>query len=156
MRRVLAGLAALALTACINDSVGIAGGRSSGTGTAGSGSGGPSTSVSGIYTLRTAAGQPLPYTFFVSGTDKTEILDDAFTLTDSTWVENGHVRRTAGGSAVVLDLSGAGKFTKAPNGDMSFVASDNSSVYTGKLSGSTLTMDGNSPSGAIVPYVFTK
>jgi hypothetical protein len=154
MRRFLAALAVLGLTACISDSVGVGASRATGVGTGGTSS--PSSSVpGGTFTLKTAAGAPLPYTYAGSGADKSEILDDAFTLTDSSWTEVGTVRRTVAGTASVIPITDAGTLTKAPNGQV-VLSTPRNTTYSGTLNGNTLTLNGNSPSGAIVPLVYIK
>jgi hypothetical protein len=154
MRRLLAALAVLALTACISDTVGVGASRATGVSGGGTPTSAPTT-PSGTFTLKTAAGAPLPYTYAESATEKSEILDDSFTLTDSAWTELGHVRKTTGGTSSVLATADAGKFTRSPNGQI-VMSTTRNTTYSGTLTGTTLTLNGNSPSGAIVPLVYTR
>ena len=151
MRRLLAAVAVLTLTACINDSVGVVGTQAIGT-TGGDGS--SNASVAGTYTLKTVGGLPLPYTYQQSGADKTETLDDVITLTTTgTWSELLHERQTLGGVITVRAYTDAGTYVqsgtgvtfRSPNGDFSGVFGTNS-----------LTLFGPSPSGQTVAQFSTK
>ena len=106
MRRLLAVLVVLALTAC--DS----GGPAAVIGTGGSGSG-----LTGTYTLRTVNGATPPAVYRTQGTTSYEILDDAFSIGASgSWTEVGHVRVTVnGGEPIASTLSDAGTYTTTSN-----------------------------------------
>jgi hypothetical protein len=153
MRRILAAVAVLTLTACITDSVGIVGTKVTG----GDSSPASTSGVGGTYTLRTVAGAPLPYTYAQSGADKSEFLDDVITLTDNgTWSELMHIRTTLSGVATVDAVTDAGTYVREGTTGLTFSTPkhpDFSGVWS---SGNTLTLFGPSPSGQLVSQVFTK
>ena len=68
--------------------------------------------VNGAYTLRTVNAAPLPFTSSGSGANKTELLDDSYTLYEGlTYAELGHVRTTVNGTATTTAFSGAGSYS---------------------------------------------
>jgi hypothetical protein len=71
-----------------------------------------STTVNGKYTLRTVNGSALPYTISGSGSNKTEILDDAITLYEGfTYSRSAHSRVTVNGTASDVATSDAGSYS---------------------------------------------
>lgn len=71
-----------------------------------------STTINGKYTLRTVNGSALPYTIAGSGTNKTEILDDAITLYEGfTYSRSAHSRVTVNGTASDVTTSDAGSYS---------------------------------------------
>jgi hypothetical protein len=150
MRRLLAALAVLALTACISDSIGIVGTQASGIPTA------PAASIAGTYTLQTVGGANLPFTMSQTGADKVELMDDAFTLTSTnSWTEVWHERRTVSGTVTVVARNDAGSFTRSPNGEISFLSPTNG-TFVGTQGGNTLTLVTESLTGQLLSAVFTK
>jgi hypothetical protein len=152
MRRLLAAVAVLTLTACISDSVGIVGTTATG------GSELPSTTgVAGAYTLQTVGGSPLPYTYQQSGADKSEFLDDVVTLTNNgTWSELMHVRKTVSGVVTISAVTDAGTYVRVGTTGLLF-STPNHPDFSGVLSsGNTLTLFGSNPAGQSVDQVFTK
>jgi hypothetical protein len=151
MRRLLAAIAVLTLTACITDSVGIVG-----TTVTGGGDPPSTTGIAGTYTLKTVGGANLPFTMSQSGADKVELIDDTFTLTNAnTWSEAWHERRTVSGVATVVARNDAGTFTRSSTGEMVFI-SPTSPTFTGTLSGTIMTLYAESITGGLLPAMFTK
>jgi hypothetical protein len=152
MRRLLAAVAVLTLTACINDSVGVVGTQATGGDNTSS-----TTGMAGTYTLRTVAGAPLPYTYLQSGADKSEILDDVVTLTNNgTWSEFLHERKTASGVVTIIAVTDAGSYVRVGTTGLTF-STPNHPDFSGVVSGgNTLTLFGFSPTGQSVDQVFTK
>jgi hypothetical protein len=153
MRRFLAALAVLTLTACITDSVGIAGTKVTG----GDNSAGSTAGVAGTYTMRTVGGAPLPYTYAQTGADKSEFLDDVMTLTASgTWSELMHVRTTVSGVVTVNAVTDGGTYVRVGTTGLTFNTPNNPDFSGILSSGNTLTLFGPSPSGQLVDQLFTK
>jgi hypothetical protein len=68
-----------------------------------------SSTVLGVYTLRTINDSALPYTIAISGADKTEILDDVITLYEGdTYAESSHLRVTANGQVTNQAINESG------------------------------------------------
>ncbi|MEP6781820.1 MAG: hypothetical protein ABJC26_18110 [Gemmatimonadaceae bacterium] len=68
-------------------------------------------SVSGVYFLRTVNGSPLPATTSGDVANKTELLDDTFTLYDGfTYAELAHVRVTVNGITTTSAFTESGSF----------------------------------------------
>ena len=150
MRRLLAAAAVLGLTACITDSVGIAG-----TKVTGGGDPVDANSVAGVYTIRTMGGQPLPYTISQTGTDKVEMINDVITLTDAnTYTEVITERETVSGTATTNVTTDNGTFVRASSGSITF-NSTKVIPFTGTLVNGTLTLFWNAQNGT-VPQTFTK
>jgi hypothetical protein len=152
MRRSLAVVAVLTLTACITDSVGIVGTQATG------GSELPSTTgVAGVYTLRTVGGAPLPYTYAQTGADKSEVLDDVMTITNNgTWSELFHIRTTLSGVVTLSAETDGGTYVRAGTTGLTF-STPKHPDFSGVLSsGNTLTLFGPNPAGQTVNQVFTK
>jgi hypothetical protein len=148
MRRLLAAVAVLTLTACINDSIGVVGTRVTGADPG-------STGIAGNYTLQSVGGAPLPFSRSTTIADKAEILDAVITLTNTnSWSEVRHERRTTGGVATNVTLTSSGTFSLAA-GDMEFT-SPTASPFDGKLAGNTLTLYILNPAGQLLPALFTK
>jgi hypothetical protein len=94
MRAVLLALALVCFVGCNND--GLTG----------------STTVNGKYTLRTVNGSALPYTISGSGTNKTEVIDDAITLFEGfTYSRSAHSRVTVNGQASEVTTTDAGSYS---------------------------------------------
>jgi hypothetical protein len=71
-----------------------------------------SSTVTGSYVLRTVNGSPLPYTIAGTGTDKTEILDDAITLFQGGgYSESGHTRVTVNGQVTNTTNTESGSYS---------------------------------------------
>jgi hypothetical protein len=151
MRRLFAAVAVLTLTACINDSIGIVGTQAVGGGDL------PSTSgLAGVYTLTTVGGQPLPFTTLETTTEKREIVDDAITLTNgNTWSRLVHVRHTLDGTASTLTLTDGGTYSKAEAGTYTFIA-ENQSPFPGTIVNGVLSLALRSPSGQLLPAIYSK
>jgi len=69
-----------------------------------------SSTVTGVYTLRSINGSPLPYAISTTSTGKTEVIDDAITLYEGfTFAESIQTRITVNGQATdqTNDTSGA-------------------------------------------------
>ena len=150
MRRLFAAAAVLSLTACINDSIGIVGTQAVGGGDL------PSTSgVAGVYTLKTVASKPLPFTSGQTTTEKREIIDDALTLTSAnTWSRLLHVRSTVDGTATMLTLNDGGTYSKG-DGVYLFVA-QNQNPFPGTITNGTLSLSLRNPVGDLVPAIYSK
>jgi hypothetical protein len=150
MRRLLAAAAVLGLTACINDSIGIAGTQATGSDPL------SSNGVAGAYTLRTVGGANLPFTMAQTGADKVEVLDDVFTLTSTNgFSELTHYRRTVAGVVTLSTGASVGSYTRSGTGDITFTTPDVPSL-TGTVGGGTLTLQYRNVVGVLVPAVFTK
>lgn len=95
MRRyALAGAIALVSTACLDE--GLTG----------------SSTVTGVYTLRTINGSPLPYTLSGSGDNKTELVSDAITLFQGgTYSRERHSRLTTNGQVTDEMTTEGGSYT---------------------------------------------
>lgn len=76
----------------------------------------PATSpleLAGVYPLVSVNGAALPYLVQGSGSARTELIDDAFTLhPGGTYAENGQTRTIAGGSVTYAYPVDAGNFTR--------------------------------------------
>jgi hypothetical protein len=94
MHKLLAVVTLLAsMTACTSDS--IVG----------------SSTVAGAYSLRTVNGAALPYTTSGSGTNKTEVVDDTFTLYGGgTYARTSHTRTTVNGTATTSTVNDTGPY----------------------------------------------
>lgn len=93
MRRIATMLFIVALTACTADTP-IGG-----------------STVTGAYSLRTVNGAPLPYTTAGSGTNKTELVDDTFTLFQGgTYSRVMHTRATVNGTATTTTITDSGPY----------------------------------------------
>jgi hypothetical protein len=149
MRRFLAAVAVLTLTACISDSVGIVGTTVTGGGDAQSGG------VPGRYTLKTVDGKPLPFTYMQTDTEKRETIDDALTLTTDTWTRLGHVRRTLNGTVTTVDVTDAGTYSKSDLGAYTFIA-ENQVPFTGTIVNGVMSLSVRNPAGQLVPAIFSK
>lgn len=149
MRRLLAALAVLTLTACINDSVGVVGTKVTGADPVSNG-------VAGSYTLRTVGGANLPFTMSQAGADKGELLDDVFTLTTTNgWSEVAHERYTIAGVVTLITRSDAGSYTRSSTGEINFTSPDVAD-FNGTVGGGTMTLHIRNPVGQLLPAVFTK
>jgi len=122
MRRFLAVIALVALSACGSDS-----------------STGISGSIAGTYNLTSVNGSGLPFTLQASN-PKIEILSDQLIInTGGTFTENGNFRITNGTSVTTQSLPDAGTYIQ--NGTaVSFVFQSDGSTGTGTISGNTLTV----------------
>lgn len=150
MRRLLAAVAVLTLSACINDSIGVVGTQVTGSGPV------SSSGTAGTYMLRTVGGASLPFSRFTTIADKAEVLDDALTLTNANaWTEIRHERRTTGGVVTNVTVSSAGTFALNSAGDILFT-SVNTSPFNGTLLNGTLTLSVTDPAGTLLPAVYTK
>jgi hypothetical protein len=151
MRRLIAAAAVLTLTACISDSVGIVGTQAIG-GTDNS----STSSVAGIYTLRTVDGKPLPFTFLQTTTEKDEVIDDALTLTPTnTWTRLEHIRSTVNGTVTISAGTDAGTYSKTDLGTYTFLA-QSQPAFTGTIVNGALTITRRNATGQSVPSVYSK
>ncbi|MDB4888965.1 MAG: Lipocalin-like domain protein [Gemmatimonadetes bacterium] len=97
-------------------------------------------SIAGTYKLQTMNGAPLPYTFFVEGNQKLELLDDQLVLTDGgTYAESGHSRTTINGQATTDANTDAGTYTRSGTA-ITFRSSADNSIVSGTISGSSVTV----------------
>jgi hypothetical protein len=150
MRRLLAALAVLTLTACINESIGVVGTRAAGADPL------STSGVAGAYTLRTVGGANLPFTMAQTGTDKVEVLDDVFTLTATNgFSEVTHYRRTVAGVVTLSTGTSLGSYTRTSTGEITFTSPDFPPL-NGTVGGGTLTVQFPNAVGVLVPAVFTK
>jgi hypothetical protein len=151
MRRLFAAAAVLTLTACINDSIGIAGTQAVGSGDLPS-----TTGAAGVYTLRTVDAKPLPFTSLQTTTEKREIIDDAVTMTNAnTWSRLLHVRHTLDGTVTILVLQDAGTYSKGDFGEYTFIA-QNQLPFTGTIANGALTTFLRNTAGTLVPAIYAK
>ena len=75
-----------------------------------------SSSVTGLYTLRSINGSSLPYTVSTTSTGKTEIIDDAITLYEGfTFAESIHTRTTVNGQATEQTSNTTGAYSLLGN-----------------------------------------
>ena len=92
-RHVLLGLFALLAVACLNEGL-------TGSGT-----------VTGVYTLRSVNGSPLPYTLSGSGANQTELVRDAITLFQGgTYARERELRITANGQVTIEATTQGGSY----------------------------------------------
>jgi hypothetical protein len=116
--------------------------------------------VPGAYVLRTVNGLTLPYTYSRSGADSYELLDDTFTLADSTWTEVWHERHTVSGVVTTPTYSDAGTYTL--NGtSIAFTSTTPGTIqssFAGSVAGGTLYLPGQAVSsgGPVEAMVYTK
>jgi len=89
--------------------------------------------------MRTFNGQTLPYVIAQTGTNKSELTDDAVTLNNGgTYTESGHVRNTTNGQVTTQSHVDAGSFTLTGTA-ITLISTDGTSV-SGTVNGSTLTL----------------
>jgi hypothetical protein len=75
-----------------------------------------SSTVTGVYTLRSVNGSPLPFAISTTQTGKTEILDDAITLYEGfTFAELAHTRITTGGQVTEQAVNTTGSYSLMGN-----------------------------------------
>jgi hypothetical protein len=150
MRRLLAAVAVLTLTACINDSVGVVGTRLTGSDPA------STTGIAGTYTLKTVNGKPLPFTYLETATEKRETIDDALTLTNTnSWTRFGHIRRTVDGTATLTPVTDAGTYSRSDLGAYTFIA-DKQAPFTGTIVNGVMSLSVRDLTGQLVPAIFSK
>jgi hypothetical protein len=120
---------------------------------------GGGVSVPGTYVLRTVNGSTVPYTYAASGADTYELLDDTFTLGDSTWTEVWHERHTVSGAVTTPAYSDAGTFTLSGT-SIAFTSTTAGTMqpsFAGSVAGGTLYLPGvNAAGGPIEAMVYTK
>ena len=93
----------------------------------------------GTYTLRSVAGQPLPYLVEQAGQTRVEVVDDLLILASgSTYSEVGHKRITSGGITTVGAVVDAGSFSRR-NNDIT-MGSLLIGSWRGTVEGNTLTL----------------
>ncbi|HEX6575185.1 MAG TPA: hypothetical protein VF042_09440 [Gemmatimonadaceae bacterium] len=69
------------------------------------------SATTGVYTLKTVNGESLPFTISGSGANKTEIVDDKFTLYEgNTYAEQGTMRVTVNGTPSTTAISETGSY----------------------------------------------
>lgn len=118
-----------------------------------------SSAIVGTYTLSTANGQSLPYTYqTTTGGDKYEILSATFTLSSNgTWSSQTNERQTIGGVVTTPTYPDAGNYTVS-GGTASFASTvpGGDPSFQGTLGGSTLTITASFSSGSSVVLVYKK
>jgi hypothetical protein len=109
------------------------------TGCFGGGMTGSST-VTGAYTLRTVNSAPLPYTLSQSGTSKTELMQDTFTLYQGgTFSRARQIRLTSNGQVTHQSENDTGSYTIfGASLSLSSNATGQSTLAT--ISGNTMTV----------------
>jgi hypothetical protein len=96
-----------------------------------------SSTVNGVYTLRSINGSPLPYTISTTATGKTEVLDDAITLYEGfTFSESIHTRITVNGQATEQTNTTTGGFSLLGN---SITLSINGQLRVGTIDADVMT-----------------
>ena len=121
-RHVLMGAVLLCSAACLDEGM---------TGSA---------SVTGVYTLRTINGAPLPYTISGSGANKTELMSDAITLFQGgTYSRQRDVRITTNGQVTQEASTEGGSYTLFGN-SISMRAAGTGPQVQAIINGNTMTM----------------
>jgi hypothetical protein len=125
MRRLLLGIASLALVGCGGDSTG------------------PNASVVGTWNLQTVNGSPLPYTaIFTAGPPvyRLELVSDTFVAaSNGTYTEAFTSRETDGTTVTTTTENDTGTWTQN-NGSVTITSSDGT-VTSASVSGNTITLN---------------
>lgn len=123
LRRFVPVVFAIALTACGSDSTT-----------------GPTASIVGTWHLQSINGTPLPYVIAQTGTNKTELTADVFTVSvGGSFTETTTLRLTVNGQVTTQSGADAGNYTL--NGTaVSFRFNSDGSTGTGAWSGNTVTV----------------
>lgn len=120
MRKVLLASALVILAACDSGVTGI-------------------TTVTGNWSLRTVNGSALPFTVSGSGANKTEIIDDVYTLFEGfTFSETIHRRVTTNGQESTVTVTETGSYSLFATSVT--ITHNNGAVRRGLIEGNTMTI----------------
>jgi hypothetical protein len=153
MRRLLVAATLLVLSAACTQ--GFPDAPIGGGGSIGSGGGGGLTAS---YTLTTINGQPLPYTYFTSGSDKYDLLDDVLAVNaNGTWTERYNERHTVSGVVTTPSYLDGGTYV-ATGSKLAFTSTTPGfdPYFEGTLSGTTLVTTMAFTNGTTAPAIYTK
>ena len=97
------------------------------------------TTVTGNWSLRSVNGSSLPYTISGSGVNKTEIVDDVYTLFEGfTFSETIHRRVTTNGQESTITVNETGSYSLF--GTSVTITHNSGAVRRGLIEGNTMTI----------------